>query len=136
MGVGSGSGDHAGDERGDELGAGRSGWHGVGHHERRSGALGSTAGFAIMGTLLALTMSATLPDKLEPFIADGSERTEVVDQVVDDANPRAVVAFIGPGQPLADEVNRGAGAGRSHRRRVRRRASVWRWPPGSCSPSW
>ncbi len=64
-------------------------------------ALGSTAGFAIMGTLLALTISATLPDKLEPFIPDSSERTQVVGQVVDDANPQAVVALIAPGKPLA-----------------------------------
>jgi EmrB/QacA subfamily drug resistance transporter len=68
-------------------------------------ALGSTAGFAIMGTVLALTVSAMLPDKFEPLIADATERTEAVDQVVDDANPRAVAALIGPGRPLPDEVN-------------------------------
>jgi MFS family permease len=68
-------------------------------------ALGSTAGFAIMGTLLALTISATLPDKLEPFIPDSTERTQVVDQVVDDANPQAVVALIAPGKPLAADVS-------------------------------
>jgi hypothetical protein len=31
-------------------------------------------------------------------------RTEAVGRVVDDANPRAVVALIGPGRPLPDAV--------------------------------
>jgi EmrB/QacA subfamily drug resistance transporter len=67
-------------------------------------ALGSTAGFAIMGTVLALTVSAQLPGKFEPLLPDPSERSAAADQVVDDANPRAVVALIGPGRPLPDEI--------------------------------
>lgn len=66
--------------------------------------LGSTAGYAIMGSVLAATVSFTLPDKLEPLIPDAATRTEVVDRVTEDANPRAVAALIGPGKPLPDNV--------------------------------
>jgi EmrB/QacA subfamily drug resistance transporter len=66
--------------------------------------LGSTAGFAIMGSVLAAVVSITLPDKLEPVIPNTAARTEVVDQVVDDANPSAIASFIGPGKPLPDNV--------------------------------
>ena len=46
-------------------------------------ALGSTAGFAIMGSVLALTVAAVLPNKLEPLVASPSARDQIVDQVVD-----------------------------------------------------
>ncbi len=65
-------------------------------------ALGSTAGFAIMGSVLAVVVSATLPGKLEPLIPDPTERDEAVEQIVDTANPRAVVSIIGPGKPITD----------------------------------
>jgi EmrB/QacA subfamily drug resistance transporter len=68
-------------------------------------ALGSTAGFAIMGTMLALVVSYELPGRFEPLISNASERAAAIDQVVDDANPRAVVALIGPGRPLPDAVS-------------------------------
>jgi hypothetical protein len=86
----------------------------VGIPPRRSGmasgilssqrALGSTAGFAIMGSVLAATVSLTLPNRLEPLIPDEATRDEVVAQVVDEANPQAVTSLIGPGQPLPDDV--------------------------------
>lgn len=57
--------------------------------------LGSTAGFAIMGTVLALVVAAQLPGKLEPVISDPVERSIVVDDIVEDANPQAVPAVIG-----------------------------------------
>ncbi len=60
-------------------------------------ALGSTAGFAIMGSLLALVVAAQLPSALEPIIPDADERNEVVEQIVTDANPQAVPSPIGPG---------------------------------------
>ena len=66
-------------------------------------ALGSTAGFAIMGSVLAAVVAATLPSNLAPLLAD-PPRQQVVETVVDDANPRAVVSLIGPGKPLPDEV--------------------------------
>ena len=87
-------------------------------------ALGSTAGFAIMGSILAVVVSATLPGKLETVIPDPTERQEAVDDIVDTANPRAVVGLIGPGKPISDvpasERRRRRGCGR---RRVRRRHS-------------
>jgi PPE-repeat protein len=66
--------------------------------------LGSTAGFAIMGSVLAGVLATTLPDKLEPYIPNQADLNAVVDQVVDDANPQAVTALIGPGKPLPDDV--------------------------------
>jgi EmrB/QacA subfamily drug resistance transporter len=66
-------------------------------------AIGSTAGFAIMGSVLAVVVAATLPAKLETVVPDPQQRSVVVDQIVDDANPRAVVALIAPGQPLAED---------------------------------
>ena len=59
-------------------------------------ALGSTAGFAIMGSLLALVVAAQLPGDLEPVVPDASERSEIVADVVDAANPNAVPSVIGP----------------------------------------
>ncbi len=64
-------------------------------------ALGSTAGYAIMGTLLALTVSARLPSALESSIPDTAERDEVVAEVVDAANPQAVPSVFPP--PASDE---------------------------------
>jgi EmrB/QacA subfamily drug resistance transporter len=67
-------------------------------------ALGSTAGFAIMGTILAATVSLTLRSDLEPLISDAATRDEAVESISDDANPRAMAALIGPGRPLPDDV--------------------------------
>ena len=67
-------------------------------------ALGSTAGFAIMGSILAVVVSTTLPDDLEPIIPNAADRQAVVDQVSEDANPQAVATLIGPGKPLPDNV--------------------------------
>jgi EmrB/QacA subfamily drug resistance transporter len=67
-------------------------------------ALGSTAGFAIMGSVLAATLSISLTNRLEPLIPDQATRDEVVAEVADEANPQAVTALIGPGEPLPDDV--------------------------------
>jgi EmrB/QacA subfamily drug resistance transporter len=66
-------------------------------------ALGSTAGFAIMGSVLAAVVGSVLPAKFEPFLPEPA-RTAAVEAVVEDANPRAVVSLIGPGKPLPDAV--------------------------------
>ena len=58
-------------------------------------ALGSTAGFAIMGSILAGVIASTLPDKFAPYVPEPDLTTEV-DAVVDSANPRAVVSVISP----------------------------------------
>jgi EmrB/QacA subfamily drug resistance transporter len=67
-------------------------------------ALGSTAGFAIMGSILAVTISSALPGDLESVIPNKKDRDEVVEQIVDDANPQAVAGLIGPGKPLPKNV--------------------------------
>jgi EmrB/QacA subfamily drug resistance transporter len=67
-------------------------------------ALGSTAGFAIMGSVFAATISLVLPGNLEPHISDAAQREQVVERVVDDANPHAIAALIGPGKPLPQNV--------------------------------
>jgi EmrB/QacA subfamily drug resistance transporter len=67
-------------------------------------ALGSTAGFAIMGSVLAATVSVVLPHDLERVIPDATQRDQVVERVVDDANPQALTSLIGPGRPLPDNV--------------------------------
>jgi EmrB/QacA subfamily drug resistance transporter len=67
-------------------------------------AIGSTAGFAIIGSVFAVTISVVLPHDLERLIPDRARRDEVVDRVVDDANPQAVASLIGPGKPLPRNV--------------------------------
>jgi EmrB/QacA subfamily drug resistance transporter len=67
-------------------------------------ALGSTAGFAILGSVLAATVAATLPGDLEPVITDPATREEAVDEIVEEANPQAVASIIGPKQELPDGV--------------------------------
>lgn len=66
--------------------------------------LGSTAGFAIMGSVLSAWVAFALPDKLEPLIPDTAQRDAVVDQVTESADPQALVALIGPGEPLPESV--------------------------------
>jgi nitrate/nitrite transporter NarK len=67
-------------------------------------AIGSTAGFAIMGSILAVTISAALPHNLEHVIPNPTQRNDVVQQIVDDANPHAIASLIGPGKPLPKNV--------------------------------
>lgn len=69
-------------------------------------ALGSTAGFAVMGSILAAVVAATLPGALAAELPDRAERAEVVARVVDDANPRAVTSLIGPERPLPATIAR------------------------------
>lgn len=67
-------------------------------------ALGSTAGYAVMGSVLAAVISVQLPHAFTADLPDRTERTEVVARVVDDANPRAVTSLIGPGKPLPEAI--------------------------------
>jgi EmrB/QacA subfamily drug resistance transporter len=66
-------------------------------------ALGSTAGFAIMGSLLALVVSAQLPGNLETVIPNAAERHQVVRDVVDASNPQAVPSVIA--RPPSDSTD-------------------------------
>lgn len=67
-------------------------------------ALGSTAGYAVMGSILAAVIALQLPQAFSPELPDRVERDAVVERVVDEANPRAVAAVIGPGTPLPESV--------------------------------
>ena len=63
-------------------------------------AIGSTVGFAVLGSILAAWLAATLPADLTPAIPDASERQTISAAIIDDANPNAYVAEIGPGRPV------------------------------------
>jgi EmrB/QacA subfamily drug resistance transporter len=64
-------------------------------------AIGSTVGFAVMGSVLAAWLSATLEPDLAAVITDPAERQAVAAAIVASANPRAHVAEIGPSRPIA-----------------------------------
>src|SRR5262249_12736393 len=52
-------------------------------------ALGSTVGFAVLGSILAATLTTTLSAHLAYALPDPTERKEVADMIIGDANPRA-----------------------------------------------
>jgi len=68
-------------------------------------ALGSTAGFAIMGSVLAAVVASVLPGNLEQAIPDEARRDAVAAEIAEAANPRAVASLLAPGQPLSDLVS-------------------------------
>jgi hypothetical protein len=63
-------------------------------------ALGSTVGFAILGSVLAAFLTMTLSEHLTQALPDPVERREVSDTIIGNANPRAYAAEIGPGRPI------------------------------------
>src|SRR5262245_56378349 len=63
-------------------------------------ALGSTVGFAVLGSILAATLTTTLSAHLASALPDPIERREVAATIIGDANPRAYSAEIGPGRPI------------------------------------
>jgi EmrB/QacA subfamily drug resistance transporter len=63
-------------------------------------AIGSTAGYALLGSILALWVGGHIDDELSAVVPDASQREEISSQIIDQANPSAFVAAIGPGQPL------------------------------------
>lgn len=63
-------------------------------------AIGSTVGIAVLGSVLAVYLGATLDDDLAAAIPDPTERAAVVDEIIDDADPNAYAAEIGPGRPI------------------------------------
>ena len=63
-------------------------------------ALGSTVGFAVLGSVLAASLTVTLSEHLAQAIPDPAERREVAATIIGDANPRAYAAEIGPGRPI------------------------------------
>ena len=63
-------------------------------------AIGSTLGFAVLGSVLAAWLSATLAPDLATAVPDAAERRAVAAAIVGSANPRAHVAEIGPRQRI------------------------------------
>jgi EmrB/QacA subfamily drug resistance transporter len=63
-------------------------------------ALGSTVGFAVLGSILAAALTATLSAHLADVLPDPTEREEVAATIIRNANPRAYAAEIGPGRPI------------------------------------
>ena len=63
-------------------------------------ALGSTVGFAVLGSILAAALTATLSAHLAGVLPDPTERKEVAATIIGNANPRAYTAEIGPGRPI------------------------------------
>ena len=63
-------------------------------------ALGSTVGFAVLGSILAATLTASLSAHLAGALSDPTERKEVAATIIGNANPRAYAGEIGPGRPI------------------------------------
>jgi EmrB/QacA subfamily drug resistance transporter len=63
-------------------------------------AIGSTVGFAVLGSILAAALTMTLSVHLAGALPDPTERKEVVAMIIRNANPRAYSAEIGPGRPI------------------------------------
>lgn len=63
-------------------------------------ALGSTVGFAVLGSILAAALTTTLSAHLAAALPDPTERREVAATIIGNANPRAYTAEIGPGRPI------------------------------------
>jgi len=63
-------------------------------------AIGSTVGYAVLGTVLAAWLTATLDPDLAPVIPNTTERQEVAAAIVSSANPHAHVAEIVPRHPI------------------------------------
>ncbi len=63
-------------------------------------ALGSTVGFAVLGSILAASLTATLSAHLANALPDPIERREVAATIIGNANPRAYASEIGPGRPI------------------------------------
>jgi EmrB/QacA subfamily drug resistance transporter len=64
-------------------------------------AIGSTTGYALFGSILALWLDARLDDALAPTISDASQRADVTSAIVDQANPTAFIAEVGPRNPIS-----------------------------------
>ena len=63
-------------------------------------ALGSTVGFAVLGSILAAWLGATLDGHLAGAVPNASDRRDLTAAIVANANPRAYAAEIGPGRPI------------------------------------
>lgn len=66
-------------------------------------ALGSTIGYALMGTIVTVWLGATLDDSLEPVIPNSSQRDAIAESIAGSANPHAHASEIGPARQLLVE---------------------------------
>jgi EmrB/QacA subfamily drug resistance transporter len=64
-------------------------------------AIGSSVGYAVLGSVLAAWLSATLERDLAAVVPDAAERRAIAAAIVSSANPRAHVAEIVPRRPIA-----------------------------------
>jgi hypothetical protein len=64
-------------------------------------AIGSTVGFAVLGSVLAAWLFATLDPDLAAVVPNAGERRVIASKIVSSANPRAHVAEIVPRRPIA-----------------------------------
>lgn len=63
-------------------------------------AIGSTIGYALMGTILSVWLGATLNNDLELVIPNDARRSAVSDSIIESANPYANPAEFGRGRPI------------------------------------
>jgi hypothetical protein len=63
-------------------------------------AIGSTVGFAVLGSILAAWLSATLDPDLASVVPAVAERRVIAAKIVSSANPRAHVSEIVPRRPI------------------------------------
>jgi hypothetical protein len=63
-------------------------------------AIGSTVGFAVLGSVLAAWLVGTLDPDLAAVVPDPVERRAIASEIVASANPRAHIAEIGPRHPI------------------------------------
>jgi EmrB/QacA subfamily drug resistance transporter len=64
-------------------------------------AIGSTTGYALFGSILALWLDARLGDALTSIVPDDAQRDAVTSSIVDQANPTAFIAEVGPRNPIS-----------------------------------
>ena len=63
-------------------------------------AIGSMAGYAVLGTVLASWLGGTLDESLSSVIPDAQERDMAVEEIIDSANPRAYSTSIAPSNQI------------------------------------
>ncbi len=68
-------------------------------------AIGSTVGFAVLGSILAAWLSATLSQDLAAVVPDPVERRAIAEAIVASANPRAMVAEVGRRSPIVEHLD-------------------------------
>jgi len=66
-------------------------------------AIGSTVGFAVLGSILAAWLATTLDRDLAAALPDKAQRRDVAMAIIGNANPRAYAAEIGPRRPIQHE---------------------------------